>query len=296
MTAFLAEIGEKLADRWAALLVAPGLLFLASAVTAFWLGQRHALSYQALGHHVTVLAASPGFKSVGGTVLVVIGVLAGSVFTGLAASAFGRLLEMTWTLPGTYPLTRSLANWRRKRSADAKAIADDETAAPDQVRRAMARADRIGLIEPGCPTWIGDRLRACRVRVAKSCGLDVDVAWPRLWLIIPDHVRRELTSARDDFATAARLVAWAVFYLILGVWWWPAAVIAVVTLVSGVIKARNATANLADLIESAFDLYGAQLAAQLGERTDGALPAELGARLTARMRKSRWDPGSPLAD
>src|ERR1700683_1736888 len=200
MTAFLAEIGEKLADRWAALLVAPGLLFLASAVTAFWLGQRHALSYQALGHHVTVLAASPGFKSVGGTVLVVIGVLAGSVFTGLAAAAFGRLLEMTWTLPGTYPLTRSLANWRRKRSADAKAIADDETAAPDQVRRAMARADRIGLIEPGWPTWIGDRLRACRVRVAKSCGLDVDVAWPRLWLIIPDHVRRELTSARDDFA------------------------------------------------------------------------------------------------
>ena len=33
MTGFLAEIGSKLADRWAALLVLPGLLY-AAAVTA----------------------------------------------------------------------------------------------------------------------------------------------------------------------------------------------------------------------------------------------------------------------
>ena len=156
------------------------------------------------------------------------------------------------------------------------------------------RANRICLIEPACPTWIGDRLRVCHVRVHKSYGLDLSATWPRLWLIVPDTVRAELGTARDAFNAAARLTAWAVLYLVLGGWWWPAAVIALATGVAAVTKGRLATANLADLIESTVDLYGTALAAQLGQQQSGPLSPAVGAQLTTRMRKSRWDPDSPL--
>jgi len=63
---------------------------------------------------------------------------------------------------------------------------------------------------------MGDRLRACHVRINRAYGLDLTAAWPRLRLIVPGTVRSELGGARDAFSAAARLAAWAVLYLILG--------------------------------------------------------------------------------
>lgn len=45
MIGFLGEIGQKLADRWAALLAIPGLLCLTAITAAAVLGQHNALSY-----------------------------------------------------------------------------------------------------------------------------------------------------------------------------------------------------------------------------------------------------------
>lgn len=293
MTGFLGEIGEKLADRWAALVAVPGLLYLAAVAVAAILGQAHALSYASLSRKVTVWTASPVLKSVGGAVLIVVAVLAGSLVAGLLAAAGGRFVETLWTLPGRRPPASWLARRRRDRSRRQKAIADSPSASPAQVRRAIARADRICLVEAGSPTWIGDRLRACRVRIDTVYGLDLDAAWPRLWLIVPDSVRTELGAARDAFGSAARLAAWAVLYLVLAIWWWPALPVAVLTGATAVGQGRLAARNLADLIEAAVDLYSGALAAELGEQAGG--PA-VGVMLTAPMRKNRSDPGSPLAD
>jgi len=296
MTGFLGEIGEKLADRWAALVAVPGLLYLAAVTVAVILGQARALSYASLSRQVTAWAASSALGSVGGAVLIIVAVLAGSLVAGLVAAAGGRFVETLWTLPGRRLPARWLAWWRRDRSRRQKAIADSASASPAQVRKAMARADRICLVEAGSPTWIGDRLRACRVRIGTAYGLDLDAAWPRLWLIVPDTVRIELGAARDAFSSAARLTAWAVLYLVLAIWWWPALPVAVVIGATAVGRGRLAAGNLADLIEATMDLYSGALAAQLGEQASGPVAPALGARLTARMRKDRWDPGSPLAD
>jgi hypothetical protein len=293
MTGFLGEVGQKLADRWAALVAVPGLLYLAAVTAAAVLGQGHALSYPILSREIAAWAASPALKSAGGTALIIAAVLAGSVAAGLVAAAGGRLVESLWTLPGDRPPAKWLADRRRDRSARQKAIADT-SADPAVVRQAIARADRVCLVEPACPTWIGDRLRACHVRVEKAYGLDLAATWPRLWLSAPDTVRTELGTARDAFSAAARLTAWAALYLLLGIWWWPAIPIAVITVVAGTAKGRLAAGNLADLIESAIDLYLAQLATQLGEQGNGSITPAVGERLTTRMRKSRWDPGSPL--
>ncbi len=297
MTSLLGQFGQKLLDRWATLLAVPGFLYLAALTVAAVLGQDHAVSHRTLVRRVTELAADPVLRSAGGTALVISAVFAGSVAAGLAAAAGGRFVERLWTLPGNRAPARWLAERRRELSRRHKAVADSEAASAAEVRAAIARADRICLVEAARPTWIGDRLRACQVRIARAYRLDLPVVWPRLWLIIPDAARTELGAARDAFSAAARLTAWAVLYLALGVLWWPAALVAVVTGIAAGVRAREATENLAGLVESTVDLYGRDLAVQLGEHPgEGSLPAAAGTRLTTLMRKSRWDPQSPLAD
>jgi hypothetical protein len=78
VTGFLTEVGQKLADRWAALLVVPGLLYLAAVTAAAVLGQGQAVSYPVLDRKITDWADGPALKSTGGTVLVVAAIPAGS--------------------------------------------------------------------------------------------------------------------------------------------------------------------------------------------------------------------------
>jgi hypothetical protein len=291
MIGLLGAIGQRLADRWASLLAVPGLLYVATVTAAVVLGQRNALSYRVASSQIATWLSNPTLKSPGDAVLVLAAVLAGSVSAGLAAAAGGRFMETLWTLPGRHPPARWVANWRRARSRRAKARADDPNATPEQVHRAIRAADRICVIEAACPTWIGDRLRACYVRVEQTYGLDLSTTWPRLWLLIPESTRAELAAARSAFSSAARLTAWAILYLALGLWWWPTIAVAAIIGAAALIKAHEATGNLAELIEATVDLHGRDLVNAL----DGALTADTGRRLSTRMRKSRWDPDSPLA-
>lgn len=136
--------------------------------------------------------------------------------------------------------------------------------------------------------------RACHVRVAKTYGLDLAAAWPRLWLLVPDTVRSELSGARDTFNASARLTAWAVFNLVLEAWWWSALPITLVTRTAAILKGRLATGNLADLIESAIDLHGSELGVPLG--LPGGLTPATGTQLATRMLNSGGIPPHPLAD
>ncbi|MER7368143.1 hypothetical protein [Nonomuraea wenchangensis] len=298
MNGFLGEIGKKLAERWAALLALPGLLFLATVATADTLGWAHALDLARLRARIELWAAEPVLRSVGGAVLTVAAVLAGSVAAGLVAAALGRILSRLWNLPGRRPPASMLAGARRRRSRRAESEADDPAATARQVSGAIARADRVSLVQAERPTWIGDRLHACRVRVEASYGLDLDAAWPRLWLLLPDTARTEILASREAYDASARLMGWALLYLLLTGWWWPAALIAAATGVTAWSRARASAAGFADLVESAVDLYGRELAVRLGHsvRDDGPLTVAEGEAITTMTRKSRWDPHSPLAD
>ena len=59
MIGFLGEIGQKLADRWAALLAIPGFLYLAAVTAAVVLGQRSAVNYPAASKQISAWATSP---------------------------------------------------------------------------------------------------------------------------------------------------------------------------------------------------------------------------------------------
>ena len=122
-------------------------------------------------------------------------------------------------------------------------------------------------------------------RIHTAYDLDLSSAWPRLWLVIPEAVRTELTAARDAYTAAARLTGWAMLYLLPALWWWPALPIAAAIAVTAWVRARTATAVLAELIEATVDLYGRDLATQLGIPTDGPLSREMGLAITTTLRK-----------
>ncbi|MGV9535821.1 hypothetical protein ACWDR9_19590, partial [Streptosporangium sandarakinum] len=154
----------------------------------------------------------------------------------------------------------------------------------DLLQHEGARND-IALCLPRHATWIGDRLYAMDRRVHDAYDLDLTGAWPRLWLVIPDTARAELTAARDAHAAAARLAGWAVLYLSVAAVWWPAVLVAMVVGATAWARARATTASLADLVEASVDLYGRDLAVQLGLPGDGPMSRETGLAITSTLRK-----------
>ncbi|MEV4174711.1 hypothetical protein AB0J69_35590, partial [Nonomuraea sp. NPDC049709] len=170
MTGFLVEVGKRLAERWIGLLALPGLLYFAVAGAAWTLGQRHPFDGALLSAQISAWAGEPTLRTAGGLALAALAAIAGSVGVGLAASVLGWLAERLWSVPGSRPPAKWVAEWRRGRSR--AAIRDAERArTPQDARNAIARAERICPVEADLPSWIGDRFRACRLRVLLTYGL-----------------------------------------------------------------------------------------------------------------------------
>jgi hypothetical protein len=122
-------------------------------------------------------------------------------------------------------------------------------------------------------------------------GLDLTYGWSRLWLVLPDPARTELTAAHSAFAAAVATGTWALPYLLLTVVWWPAVLVAGGIGLTGWVRARAAVADFTTLTEACLDLHGRSLAAALGvgDLTEGAGPLTIseGERITDLVRKGR---------
>jgi hypothetical protein len=289
MTGLLAEFGKKLAEKWVTLLVLPGLIYLTCIAMALTLRQRHALDLGLLRDSANQIARQPASTSPGVIGLATAGTLAAAAAAALAAAALGQLIERLWDTPRP----RKLTDRRRRRwEAANKRVWQQTTAAVraqaegDHVKDAIARRNAISLTRPERPTWIGDRFRSTDQRILNAYDLDLAGIWPRLWLIIPDSVRTELTTARDRHTSAARLTGWAFLYLPLTWWWWPAFPISTAAAAVAWIRARQTAAALADLIEATVDLYSRDLADRLGiSSSDGPLTRQTGLEITTALRK-----------
>jgi hypothetical protein len=296
---FLGALGGKLAERWLTLLVLPGALFLAAATSAHTLGQSHSLDYQRLTAQITQWAKTPAATTLGGQVVLVAAVLAGSAAVGLVAQALGTLVQRitlaadwrAWPRPSRWlarwRVTRRHARWstaarryEQHRHAAALALAHGnpvDSAPRHTARRAMTR---IGLEAPDRPTWSGDRIHATAVRLDRDHHLDLPSLWPHLWLTLPDPVRTEITTAGQALTRATTLGGWALLYASLTGWWWPAAPLAIVLALTAWQRTRTATDTYAQLLEAATRLHTRDLADQLGIPRTGPLDPAIGDALT----------------
>ncbi|MFD6398893.1 hypothetical protein [Nocardia sp. NPDC060249] len=288
MNAFLTELGKNLATRWAAALALPAAVFVAVVVVAVALGPSHALDFTMLWTRVTTVSTGPAL------VWAAAAFLAATAVVGLTVTALGGIVIAAWAATDT-GVGRPFAavrhrRWRRatvKADAAVKVVLADRSdrRAKGKAQRAVLRRNAISEIEPACPTWAGDRLRSVGDRVSRGTGLDLTTTWPRLWLVLPDAARTEVTTVQERCASAARTPVWGLAYLAVGVYWWPALVPGAWALLVSRRRIRRAVGVYADLVEASIDLYARDVANQLGFELTGRLTPAIGEQVTEVLRK-----------
>ncbi|MFK3985615.1 hypothetical protein ACI2K4_35280 [Micromonospora sp. NPDC050397] len=296
MITLLETLGGRIAERWLQLLVLPGALYLLVAFAAL----RHGTDIGGLTRDIDKLAASPAARSVGATVAVLIGLAAGAALVGLAVRALGSVVERIWMVDAAHPVTRLFARRRLRRWESAErryqsallaagrahvARASDATTLAREAERLALARNRIGMGVPRRAFWVGDRIASADLRVLSAYHLDLVSAWPRLWLVLPDPARAALQTAWADFSSATRLVVWGVAYLPLGIACWPALPVGAAMVVVGWRRGRASGAVLAELLESAVDVHGRDLASAMGVDCPQGLTRDAGESLTSMLRK-----------
>ena len=148
------------------------------------------------------------------------------------------------------------------------------------------------------PTRLGNLLRTAERKPLEKYGLDAIICWSRLWMLLPDAVKKDLQEARDDLNTAARIWLWSLLFCawtLMGDWrsissglWitWP--------LILGLLSAGfaygwtlEAASTYGDLIEAAFDLHRHLLyqALRWNIPPDPAVEQRVGRELTQYLRR-----------
>lgn len=307
MTGFLTQIGKNLADRWLSLLVLPGLLWIAAGIAAYHLGQAHPLDPGPLRSWLDRLSTAPTAHSNAAIVLAATAILAGSASAGLLAGGLGTLLQYLWGASGEQPPLSWIVHarrcrWSRIRETARRKIgrAEDPTLSGQALARATAsarRAQRRHLArtpeQPQRPTRMAERLHATAERARTLYGLDLSLAWPRLWTVLSPDLRADITAARDAYSTAARLGAWATLCTALTVFWWPAAFFGSLIMLVASMKARAGVNLLADLIDTAVDLHLTDLADKL--HAPHTTPANSDTGLAIGRRLTVAQPPTPPA-
>ncbi len=266
MTDLLTSLGTKIADRWLAGLLLPGLLFTAACVCGYFLGWRHALDpgwlTDCLAHAGGTLSGKPS-----AILVTVILALLGATAAAIAARGLGSAVHRGYLARG--PLWWVLRRRRRARAAAAH-------------RRPLPPVRYL----PRHATPIGDRFRLIGERVDAQYGLDATLVWPRLWLLLTDTDRTAVQTGYGQYQDATTLAGWSLLYLGLGALWPPALLAAVVGGTIGYRRARSAGAVVADLVESSIDVHQSAIAAIAGiALPDGRITHALGLRINDLLNK-----------
>jgi hypothetical protein len=105
------------------------------------------------------------------------------------------------------------------------------------------------------PTRLGNLLRAAEEYPGNHYGLEINITWPRLWLLIPENVQKEVARSRQNLDQAVQVFGWAILF-----WGWgflnPWAFLAAILLTAGFYPSIIQTAGAySELLKSAYDLY-----------------------------------------
>lgn len=272
MDSFWTAVAGKLTDRWAGV---------AAPAVVFWVGGL--MAWVLAGTGWSRLSEITSWLDHQSAATQIVAMLSALVAVATSATVVQRL---------TTPVLRLLegyspkwlcwaADWQRNRvlrghRADEEAWQqlqlqrDTEQTEPTAAQREeLARLEHRRHNRPArpnevLPTRIGNILRAAETRPYHRYGLDAVIVWPRLWLVLPDLVRHELTGARGSLDSSVAAVIWAVGFVAFSPWaWWaaPAGIVIAAAAARWWVPARAEV--FADLVEATFDLYRTALYQQL---------------------------------
>jgi hypothetical protein len=255
----LLQLQNRIPDRWLLRRLLPSALFVAVAFIGAALGQSRwndaALAKQRLAVELTKASGSVAAYTTATVVLYVLIVAAGAFAVPVVAEAVGTFAAGAWPWWLT-PLADRLRDVRADRWQSAQDLTREALLAVDakhplRASRLKARAAAAQPSTPQTPTWIGDRLEAAATEATRCLGLDLRMSWPEVLLTLPDNARTALTNARDGYAAACEALVWSFAYLILGIWWWPAALVGLILGLTSWRWLRYAANALASTAEAA---------------------------------------------
>ncbi|GAA2692957.1 MULTISPECIES: hypothetical protein [Actinosynnema] len=295
--------GGKAAERWASLLVSPALAFWGAGLLA-WVHARGGLTGRGWVALEAAWKAGPGASSVVAQACAVLGVL-------LLVATSTRLSESTTeplirTMEGYWPavatpirlLVMVVRSWHAdRRTARWRALATARADLTGGDHRAYLRLTAWRGTQPAdpadrMPTRLGNVLRAAETRPRHRYGLEAVVCWPHLWLLLPEHVRAELSTARSRLDEHARLWSWGLLIAVWTVFTWWALPVALVATTIGYRLARSSATTYGQLVQASYDLHRKDLYEALGRE----LPDDPEAEALAGAELSRFLQRGPIRE
>ncbi len=258
ITKFWEGLGDKLADKWVASVLAPAFAFWAGGLLA-WIYRFGWVQLEKQFNQLSSIAQ--GALLIGG----LLGIAASSVIVQRLDLPVLRLLEGYW--PGWLNRLRTWAIHLQSTRRDQAAERWQQLAAKKhlgklnpQEQEEYVRLDLQLMRSPPqsdqrMPTRLGNILRAAENRPLDKYGLNTIICWPRLWLLLPDGTKNELSEARTSLDTAVRTLLWGVLFLIWTIWAWWAIPVGLVVAVWAYRWTLSAAEVYGDLLVSAFDLH-----------------------------------------
>ncbi len=149
----------------------------------------------------------------------------------------------------------------------------------------------IPKLEQRLPTKLGNLLRTIESRPGEKYGLNIFICWPRLWLILPESVKTELTTARANLETTARIWLWGLLFLVWTPYTYWAIAISIITMILAYRWMLQAAGTYGQLIESSIDLHRHLLYKQLRWKlpTNPVEERQEGEKLTAYLWRGSED-------
>jgi len=254
---FWETIGTKAAERWLEYIFGPAFLFWAGGFVLYaW-----QTGWQTVAMDIQNLTP---FQQGGWIVLALLVLAFSSVFMQAIRFPILRLLEGYWPWPFNY-LRMGIVSVRKfyfdKKYSELRRLASQDKKDLD----ARQREKLVSLdlwahrhpVDPNdlLPTTLGNILRAREYSPERKYGLDAIICWPRLWSLLPETMRADLTSARVSLDRLAELWFWGLLFLswvFLTRW---TLVIAPLWMAVTYWMACQAAMSFGDLLESAFDLH-----------------------------------------
>lgn len=251
------KVGERLVAT-----AGPAIVFWSGGAICWWLGSYGQSSREFIGWLPRQSVAVQGAIAV----LLAVLILGSATLVRRLDILTLRLLAGFW--PKSLRVLRDFSVGRiedqaaneRRRMQDLEAARVDTRASSADLaelqRLDLRRRQRPTRTEQLMPTRIGNLLVAAESKPAEKYGLDSNVLWPRLWLILPCRSQREIASVRLALDAVVAACTWGILFAFFA----PLTIFAVpigllVAILSATLWVPGKVTSFGDMIESAFDLH-----------------------------------------
>jgi len=105
------------------------------------------------------------------------------------------------------------------------------------------------------PTRLGNLIRMAEEFPANHYGLEINITWPRLWLVLPEAVQKEVARSRQNVDRSVQIFTWAVLFVFWGFLSPWAMIIALILAIAFYRSILQTAGAYGEILKSSYDLF-----------------------------------------